>query len=77
MIRWINFGDTLRFIRTPISNDDKKKLFDRLVTEKDEGAVFKNLELPFVAGRPASGGGHLEIQVRRNGVVHRGYRPPD
>jgi bifunctional non-homologous end joining protein LigD len=62
LIRWINFGETIRFVRTPISNDDKKKLFDKLVAEKAEGAVFKNLELPFVAGRPASGGPHLKYK---------------
>jgi bifunctional non-homologous end joining protein LigD len=62
LIRWINFGETLRFVKTPIGNDDKKKLFNKLITEKAEGAVFKNLELPFAAGRPASGGGHLKYK---------------
>ena len=76
LIRWINFGDTLRFVRTPISNDDKKKLFDKLVAEKAEGAVFKNLELPFAVGRPASGGGHLKYKFVETasfivGTVHR------
>jgi bifunctional non-homologous end joining protein LigD len=76
LIRWINFGDTLRFVRTPISNVDKKKLFDKLVTDKAEGAVFKNLEFPFVAGRPASGGGHLKYKFVETasfivGTVHR------
>jgi bifunctional non-homologous end joining protein LigD len=76
MIRWINFGDTISFVRTPISNNDKKKLFDKLVTEKAEGAVFKNLELPFAAGRPASGGGHLKYKFVETasfivGTVHR------
>jgi bifunctional non-homologous end joining protein LigD len=62
LIRWINFGETLRFVKTQIGNDDKKKLFNKLVTEKAEGVVFKNLELPFAAGRPASGGGHLKYK---------------
>jgi bifunctional non-homologous end joining protein LigD len=76
MIRWINFGDTISFVRTPISNNDKKKLFDKLMAEKAEGAVFKNLELPFVAGRPVSGGPHLKYKFVETasfivGTVHR------
>jgi ATP-dependent DNA ligase len=32
LIRWINFGETLRFVKTPIGNDDKKKLFSKLIS---------------------------------------------
>jgi hypothetical protein len=76
LIRWINFGENIRFVRTPLSKEDKKKLFDKIMTENAEGAVFKNLAFPFAAGRPASGGGHLKYKFVGTtsfivGTVHR------
>jgi bifunctional non-homologous end joining protein LigD len=50
------FGSDIRLVETAVTVAEKRKLYDRLVQEKREGVVFKELDAAYVSGRPASGG---------------------
>jgi len=43
-------------VKTAWTTDTKRAMFSRLVTERAEGVVFKLIDAPYTAGRPASGG---------------------
>jgi bifunctional non-homologous end joining protein LigD len=40
----------------------KREAFDRLKFENAEGVVFKHIDAPYIAGRPASGGSQLKFK---------------
>ena len=42
--------------------EDKRFLFEKLIQENAEGIVFKKVDSPYVAGRPASGGNQLKYK---------------
>jgi len=42
--------------------DSKKKLYDRLIKENQEGIVFKHKDAKYYVGRPASGGNYLKCK---------------
>ena len=54
--------DSIKLVQTAFMPEDKQALFDRLKAENKEGAVFKRLEAPYTAGRPASGGTQLKYK---------------
>src|ERR1051325_456866 len=50
----------IRFVETATEAVSKEQLFRRLQAQKKEGVVFKRLDAPYRAGRPASGGTQLK-----------------
>ena len=40
--------------------EEKRRMFDHLKSEGREGVVFKHVDAPYIAGRPASGGSQLK-----------------
>jgi bifunctional non-homologous end joining protein LigD len=56
--------DSLRLVSTALSAADKAALFERLKRDGREGVVFKDLNAPYTAGRPASGGAQLKFKFR-------------
>jgi bifunctional non-homologous end joining protein LigD len=42
------------------SSDDKRKLYENLLSENKEGVVFKKLDAHYYIGRPASGGNYVK-----------------
>jgi bifunctional non-homologous end joining protein LigD len=47
---------------TAYKPEEKRQMFDRLVGEKREGVVFKQIDAPYTAGRPASGGNQVKLK---------------
>ena len=52
----------LRWVNTAVDPADKLETFEELRHEGREGVVFKNLNAPFSAGRPNSGGSQLKFK---------------
>lgn len=52
----------IRLIETAFMPGQKQTLFDRLKADNREGIVFKRLDAPYTAGRPASGGTQLKFK---------------
>ncbi|MBV8226758.1 MAG: DNA ligase [Verrucomicrobia bacterium] len=50
------FGADIRLVETAITAKDKRKLCDSLLAGGREGVVLKDINAPYVAGKPASGG---------------------
>jgi len=50
----------IQFVETQIDSAGKHRLFKRLVAQKREGAVFKQLDAPHTPGRPNGGGSQLK-----------------
>lgn len=53
---------SLRYVITQLSYPLKRELFDVLLREGAEGVVFKQVDAPYQAGRPASGGDQLKFK---------------
>lgn len=49
-------------VATAFTAAEKQQLFDRLKAEGREGIVFKRVDAPYTAGRPASGGTQLKYK---------------
>ena len=51
-------------IYTPIytNKEDKRKVYNSLLSENKEGVVFKHLDAHYCIGRPASGGNYLKFK---------------
>jgi bifunctional non-homologous end joining protein LigD len=56
------FGANIWLVETAITAKDKRKLCDSLLADGREGVVFKDINAPYVAGRPASGGGQRKYK---------------
>jgi hypothetical protein len=54
-----SFLSHLELVVTAIGSAEKRRLFDRLKSENREGVVFKQLNAPYVRGRPNCGGSQL------------------
>lgn len=52
----------IEFIETAYLGVDKRKLFEYLKAVGKEGVVFKHVDQPYVAGRPATGGSQLKFK---------------
>jgi bifunctional non-homologous end joining protein LigD len=50
----------MHLVETHFTAADKREAFDHLKSEGREGVVFKHVDAPYIAGRPASGGSHLK-----------------
>ncbi len=50
----------IHLVETRFGTAAKRHLFQRLIEENAEGVVFKHLDAPYTAGRPASGGAQLK-----------------
>jgi bifunctional non-homologous end joining protein LigD len=50
----------IRLAKSVITTRDKKKFLGDLLEAGKEGIVFKNLDAPYTAGRPASGGNQFK-----------------
>lgn len=57
-----NAPNELEVVKTAWDTTSKKVMFQRLKNERAEGAVFKLIEAPYYAGRPASGGTQLKCK---------------
>jgi bifunctional non-homologous end joining protein LigD len=53
-------ASNIQLSRLAITRAGKQGLYDRLVAERREGIVFKRLDAPYTAGRPARGGSQLK-----------------
>ena len=42
--------------------EEKRRMFEHLKSEGREGVVFKHVDAPYIAGRPASGGSQLKYK---------------
>lgn len=49
-------------VETAFTESEKRDLFNRVKAAGGEGIVFKRLDAPYTAGRPASGGGQIKIK---------------
>ena len=52
----------LRWVSTAVDPNDKIEIYEELRSTKREGVVFKEVDAPFSAGRPNSGGTHLKFK---------------
>ena len=52
----LEYNQHLIPVETAWTSETKKAMYDRLVKERAEGVVFKLIDAPYTAGRPASGG---------------------
>ena len=52
----------LQIVPTAWSTLEKQAMFDRLKSENAEGIVFKRIDTPYSAGRPASGGNQFKCK---------------
>ena len=50
----------MHLVETHFTAADKRDAFERLKSEGREGVVFKHVDAPYIAGRPASGGSQLK-----------------
>jgi bifunctional non-homologous end joining protein LigD len=66
-------GRSIRLCHTACTDIEKQKLFHKLEEKEAEGVVFKRIDRPYSAGRPASGGDWLKFKFRTTGsfVVSR------
>ena len=51
---------SMHLVETHFTAADKREAFDHLKSEGREGVVFKHVDAPYIAGRPASGGSQLK-----------------
>ena len=51
---------SMHLVETHFTVADKREAFDHLKSEGREGVVFKHVDAPYIAGRPASGGSQLK-----------------
>ena len=52
----------IKLVETSFMPKQKRDMFDRLKKENQEGVVFKHLNAPYTAGRPASGGSQFKFK---------------
>jgi len=52
----------IRLVETSCTPEEKQQMFDSLRTRNAEGVVFKKINAPYTAGRPASGGSALKYK---------------
>jgi bifunctional non-homologous end joining protein LigD len=52
----------LRWVSTAINPDDKLEIYEELRQSNSEGVVFKEIDAPYSAGRPNSGGSQLKYK---------------
>ena len=52
----------IQMVKTAITAEQKRELFDALKKANAEGVVFKQVDAPYIAGRPASGGPQLKYK---------------
>jgi len=52
----------LEVVKTAWDTNTKQIMFNRLIAERAEGVVFKNVHAPYSAGRPASGGNQFKCK---------------
>jgi bifunctional non-homologous end joining protein LigD len=52
----------IHVIETHVTIGQKEEAFERLKAENAEGVVFKHINAPYTAGRPASGGSQLKFK---------------
>jgi bifunctional non-homologous end joining protein LigD len=66
-------GRSVRLCTTSCTDPEKKKMFEMLERQGAEGVVFKRIDQPYSAGRPASGGDWLKFKFVNTGsfVVSR------
>lgn len=57
-----SFSEHFQFVPTAVTKEEKKKLYAKLKREGAEGVVFKRLDAPYKAGRPASGGSQVKFK---------------
>tara|TARA_R110001592_G_scaffold148167_3_gene372886 strand:- start:10389 stop:11471 length:1083 start_codon:yes stop_codon:yes gene_type:complete len=57
-----NAPNELEVVKTAWETNTKQIMFDRLKRERAEGVVFKLIDAPYYAGRPASGGDQLKCK---------------
>ena len=50
----------MHLVETHFTQQDKQQAFERLKAGNAEGVVFKHVDAPYIAGRPASGGSQLK-----------------
>jgi bifunctional non-homologous end joining protein LigD len=54
------FGKGIEIVKVAYTKKEKQKMYDDLVKNNAEGIVFKLIDAPYTAGRPASGGSQLK-----------------
>lgn len=52
----------LRIVKTAWDKRAKQNMFNRLMAERAEGVVFKNIHASYTSGRPASGGSQFKCK---------------
>ena len=52
----------IRLVKSRFTASQKRKAFDELKAANAEGVVFKHMDAPYIAGRPASGGSQLKYK---------------
>jgi bifunctional non-homologous end joining protein LigD len=64
-----SFSDHLQLVPTAVGKASKKALYAKLKKENAEGVVFKRLDSPYKAGRPASGGSQVKFKFKGSATV--------
>jgi bifunctional non-homologous end joining protein LigD len=54
--------DALRWVSTCVDPNDKLEIFEELRATNREGVVFKDIDAPYIPGRPNSGGPQLKFK---------------
>ncbi|MDL5244433.1 WGR domain-containing protein [Leptospira weilii] len=62
-------GKTFRLVELVVSTKGKKGLLDKLREKQKEGIVFKDLNAPYKAGRPASKGSQIKFKFYETATV--------
>ena len=52
----------IHVVETAFTTTEKREMFARLKAEGREGVVFKHIDAPYIAGRPASGGAQRKFK---------------
>jgi len=58
----IAFGESIKVVPLSVGYSAKKEMYDRLMLERKEGVVFKELSSSYTPGRPPSGGSMIKYK---------------
>lgn len=64
-----SFSEHMQLVPTAIGKASKKALYTKCKEENAEGVVFKRLDTPYKAGRPASGGTQVKDKFKASATV--------
>lgn len=64
-----SYNDYFKLVPIATGKQAKHKLYNKLKKDRAEGVVFKKLDSPYKAGRPASGGTQVKFKFKGSATV--------